>query len=349
MNPRRCRMAGGAVLATVLIALAAGCAPTARPPQILRAWPPPPNPTRIILRQIIVGAQDFQRQDFLSPLGRLIAGEQKQVLLQPQAVAVDGDRTLYVADTGHQGIHVFNLKEGGSRFLAKAGDDFFVSPAGLVLCEGWLVVSDSALGRVFFLRPDGRLERTIVKPGGFKRPTGMAYDPTRRLLYVVDTLAQEVCVFQASGQFVRAFGSGGTEPGQLNFPTYAAVDADGTLYVTDSLNFRVQAFDPQGRFVGKIGQLGDATGYLAVPKGIGVDRHGHIYIADSSLSTVQIFDREGRFLLSFGERGDGPGSFQIPAGLAIGPDDTIYVCDSYAHRLQVFQYVEATDETETSD
>jgi DNA-binding beta-propeller fold protein YncE len=343
-------MAGGAVLAAVLVALAgAGCSQTARPTQVLRVWPPAPGPTRIVLREIIIGAQDFQRQDPLSVIGRLIAGEQKQVLLQPQAVAVDGDQTLYVADQGHQGIHVFNLKEGGSRFLAKAGEEFLISPAGLALCEGMLVVSDSALGLVFFLRPDGRLERTIARPGGFKRPTGLAYDPGRRLLYVVDTLAQEVCVFQPSGQFVRAFGAGGTGPGLLNFPTYAAVDDDGTVYVTDSLNFRVQAFDPQGKFLRQIGQLGDATGYMAVPKGIGVDRHGHVYVADSSLSTVQIFDREGRFLLSFGERGDGPGSFQVPAGLAIGAGDRIYVCDSFSHRLQVFQYVEPKDETTTSD
>ena len=333
------------MLAAVMAAALAGCGGPEKRPEILRAWPAEPDPPRIVLRQIISGAKDFQRQDFLSALGRLITGERKQTFLRPQAVVVDGEQTMYVADQEHQGIHVFNLKAGGSRFLAKAGNVFLVSPAGLAMCDGLLAVSDSSLNRVFLMRPDGTLERTIARPGGFKRPTGLAYDPVRRLLYVVDTLAHEVCVFQPTGQFVRKFGAPGTGEGLFNFPTYVALDGEGTVYVTDSLNFRVQIFDPRGTFVRQIGQIGDATGFMAVPKGIGIDSHGHIYVVDSSLSTVQIFDREGRLLLAVGERGDGPGSFQVPTGLAVGAGNRIYVCDGFSRRVQVFQYVEQNDET----
>jgi sugar lactone lactonase YvrE len=345
------RAAGAArcvLMAGLLLAFGAGCSQPPRGDGTLRVWPEAPNPPRIILRRIVTGLADYQRQDPLAALGRLIAGEAKQTLLRPQAVAVDGDQRLYVADQEHQGVHVFNMKDGGGRFFAKAGEDFLTSPTGLAWCDGLLAVSDSLLNQVFLLRPDGKLERTITRPGGFKRPTGLAYDASRQLLYVVDTLAGDVCVFKRSGEFLRAFGRPGREDGAFNFPTYLAVDANGTIWVTDSLNFRVQAFDTQGKFLKKIGELGDATGFMAVPKGIGVDAQGRVYVVDSSLSTVQIFDQEGRFLLSFGERGDGPGSFQVPTGLAVSPGGRIYVCDSYSRRLQIFQVMEPTDENKIS-
>jgi DNA-binding beta-propeller fold protein YncE len=334
----------GAAAGAFLVGACGGCAQTESKTEVLRAWPSPPEMPRIVLRRMIHSAKDFERTDFFSGLGRLITGGQQQTLLRPQAVVLDDRQRLYIADQEHQGVHVFDLKEGKARFFDQAGKEFFVSPAGLAWCEGNLLVSDSSLNRVFVLSPDGKLLRTINRPEGFKRPTGMAYDAARRLLYIVDTTAHQVCVFRATGEFLHRFGAGGTGPGLFNYPTYVAVDKEGNIYVTDSLNFRVQIFDPQEKFVREIGNLGDATGFMAVPKGVAVDSHGHVYVADSSLATVQIFDREGRFLLAVGERGDGPGSFQIPTGLAIGPDDRIYVCDAFGRRLQIFQYMEAQNE-----
>jgi DNA-binding beta-propeller fold protein YncE len=334
----------GAALGGLLLGFVCGCAQVESRDEILRAWPPPPADPRIVLRRMIHSAKDFEKTDFFSGLGRLITGGQQQTLLRPQAVALDDQERLYIADQEHQGVHVFDLKKGKAQFFDRAGKEFFVSPAGLAWCEGNLLVSDSSLNRVFVLSPDGKLLRTINRPGGFRRPTGIAYDAPRRLLYIVDTTAHQVCVFTPKGEFLNRFGAGGTGPGLFNYPTYVAVDKDGNIYVTDSLNFRVQVFDPQEKFVREIGNLGDATGFMAVPKGVAIDSQGHIYVADSSLATVQIFDREGRFLLAVGERGDGPGAFQIPTGLAIGPENKIYVCDAFGRRLQIFQYMEAQNE-----
>jgi DNA-binding beta-propeller fold protein YncE len=334
----------GTALGGLLLGFVCGCAQVESRDEILRAWPPPPAEPRIALRRMIHSAKDFEKADFFSGLGRLIAGGRQQTLLRPQAIVLDDQQRLYIADQEHQGVHVFDLKEGKARFFDQAGKEFFVSPAGLAWCEGNLLVADSFLNRVFVLSPDGKLLRTINRPEGFRRPTGIAYDAPRRLLYIVDTTAHQVCVFKATGEFLHRFGASGTGPGLFNYPTYVAVDKDGTIYVTDSLNFRVQVFDPQEKFVREIGNLGDATGFMAVPKGVAIDSQGHRYVADSSLAIVQIFDREGRFLLAVGERGDGPGAFQIPTGLAIGPENKIYVCDAFGRRLQIFQYMEAQNE-----
>ncbi|HUU23140.1 MAG TPA: 6-bladed beta-propeller [Phycisphaerae bacterium] len=333
-------VAGAALLgAAALAASCGGCAPN-EAAEVHPVWPLPPAPPRVVHRKNLRGPDDVAKPGLLEGLGRLITGEPKVSLLRPHGVAVEGEKYLYVTDQELQAVMVFDLKSGRSTPIDRAGETYFVSPVGVAACGEVLAASDSALNAVFLLSPQGTLQRTLAKPGGFQRPTGLAYDAARGLLYVVDTLANEVCVFQpGSGKLVRRFGAHGTGPGEFNYPTHVFVDRAGRIFVTDSLNFRVQAFDPEGRFLFHIGKLGDASGHLAVPKGVGVDSFGHVYIVDSYFSTVQVFDQEGNFLLALGGPGEESGRFQVPAGLFVDADNRIYVCDSFNRRVQLLQYV----------
>ncbi|NIA20530.1 MAG: 6-bladed beta-propeller [Anaerolineaceae bacterium] len=325
-------------LAAVLVL--GGCAGSQERKSVHRIWPPPPAAPRIELQQIVQGPTDFSQPGFWERVADVFTGQKKHRLLRPQSAAVGDDGRLYVADPELQGVHIFQFNSSKSEFLTRAGRQFFVSPVAVAVCTGGkLAVADSALAKVFLFGPDGKFEKTIEKPGGFARPTGLAFDARRKLLYVVDTLANEVCVFDLSGRLVRRFGSPGTAAGQFNYPTYICLDAAGKVYVTDSLNFRVQVFDQSGRYLFHVGQLGDASGFMAVPKGVGVDSFGNIYVVDSYLTTVQVFDQRGRFLLAFGERGDGPGSFHVPTGLLVDSQNRIMVCDSHNNRLQIFRYI----------
>ena len=344
---RRLRALCGALLAAVA---AGGCASSqgSRHGDVHAVWPLPPAPARIALVQSVQGARDFAKPGFFRSVGNLLTGSKRHTLLRPQGVAVDQER-LYVTDQERQGVHVFHFNSSKSAFIDHVGDVFFVSPVGVAACDGKIAVSDSALKKVFLLWPDGRPAGTIEKPGEFKRPTGLAFAAGEKLLYVVDTLANEVCVFDLSGKLLRRFGAPGNDAGQFNYPTHVFVDQYEKVYVTDSLNFRVQVFDRKGQFQLAIGKLGDASGHLAVPKGVGVDRLGHIYVVDSYLTTVQIFDEEGRFLLAFGEPGERPGAFHVPTGLTVDGTNRIFVCDSYNSRVQVFQYVGTSDEDVSAD
>ena len=340
-----------ALLAAFLMAVFTfGCSPKQPPQQPLAFWPPPPAPPRIALLRTVSGSEDFQqRPGFFDRLGEVILGPRKHNLLRPQGVAVHDDQCLYVTDLELQGVHLFNFHSSKSSFIDRAGKVFFVSPVAVAVCDDRIAVADSALKKVFLLKPDGKLQNTLEKPGGFERPTGLAFDPQAKLLYVVDTLANEVCVFELSGRLLRRFGSPGREPGQFNYPTYVFVDNTGRVYVTDSLNFRVQVFDRQGRFLFDIGELGDASGYLAVPKGVGVDSFGNIYVVDSRFSVVQVYDQQGRFLLAFGGPGEKVGAFQVPSGLTVDASNRIFVCDSYNSRVQIFQYIGTDDEEASSN
>ena len=336
------------ILLTLALSTVIGCASR---PQVERYHPrwPSAGQARIVHQRNLHAGEDMGRSSFLDSLGRLITGESPRRMLRPSSVAVRPGRWMIVSDQELQAVHLVNLKSGKRRFVDRFKDQYFVSPVGVAVCESLFAVADSALNGVYLLTEAGKPVRRIDKPGGFGRPTGLAFDPTHRELYVVDTLAHEVCVFDLEGNLRRRFGARGSDVEQFNYPTHVFVDARGQIYVTDSLNFRVQVFDRMGRYRFDIGRHGDASGHLGVPKGVAVDSQGHIYIVDSYFSTVQIFDAEGRFLLNFGHPGERSGEFQVPTGIAIDADNRIYVCDSLNRRVQIFEYIGGFDDERATD
>lgn len=328
----------------VLVCAAAGAGCVVEDTEVHPVWPAPPAVARIIHLKNIRTGSDLVQASGLDAVIRALTGGQEFGLLRPHGVAVWEEKYLYISDQEQQAVVVFNLESGEPFLIEKVGETFLVSPVGVAACGELVAVSDSALNGVFLLTPKGELVKTIRKPGGFERPTGLAYDAARGLLYVVDTLANEICVFDLeANDLVGYVGSRGQARGEFNYPTHIFLDRNGRLYVTDSLNFRVQVFNPQGQYLFHIGELGDASGHLAVPKGVGVDAEGHIYVVDSYFSRVQIFDEEGTFLLAVGEPGAGPGGFLVPSGLTVDSQDRIYVCDSYNKRVQLLQFVRASD------
>ena len=96
-------------------------------------------------------------------------------------------------------------------------------------------------------------------------------------LYVIDGLTYSqkntrVVVFDASGNFVREFGSMGEGPGEFNMPTEVAVLRDGTTVVEDLRHRAYQLFDANGEFLRMVRMRG-SIGYhdlLPDPRGGGV-------------------------------------------------------------------------------
>jgi len=265
----------------ILMLAIGGCASTSPPVDTFHpVFPAPDAPQRIEHQQTIRGAADMGKAGFFDSLGALIAGASRQILVRPQSIAVD-DRHLYIADQELQCVHVLQVGSNRSSIIERAGDIHFVSPVGVLRIDDRLLVSDSSLSKVLIFSAAGKYMGELRHPDGFKRPTGMAYDAERNVIFVVDTLAHEVCRFDQNGTFLDTWGEPGTLAGQFNYPTYIATDRHGRLFVTDSLNFRVQVLDAQGQYLFEFGKQGDATGHLGIPKGVAVDSDGHIYIVDS--------------------------------------------------------------------
>ncbi len=304
-------------------------------------WPPKPMPTRIRYLNAIASFDDIKyEKGFWEKFWETIRGEQQNNQLKPTAVAVDDKGRMSVADPTGRLVHVYDQKTGGYWVIEEA-DVPLVLPVGLAVDEkDNIYVSDGGLRRICVFTPKGEYLRSIGSAEQIERPTSIAIDRARRLLYVADTPAHTIRVFNLdSGALIRNIGKRGREEGELNFPAYLFVGPNGNLHVNDALNGRIQVFDPEGRFINTFGRFGDASGTFATPKGIAVDSDGNIYVADAGFDNIQIFSSQGRLLLDFGRSGQAPGEFWTPSGLYLDSKDQLYVADAYNRRIQIFQYV----------
>ena len=358
MGPN-CRHAR-AVLALFVILLAAGCAgDAARPVFKLGAedagegrrlmWPSAPEVPRYMYAGQLVGEQNFRKPDevkrgaagFLRWLAGLVAGEKPPVVLQrPQAGVVDEEGRILVTDSSRQAVFVFDEKKGELAVWDRAeGLANFASPVGVALgLPGQVFVADADLGIVARLDRVGQPARAIGR-GMLKRPTGLAYDRERRRLYVADTHAHDVKVFDDEGRHIATIGRHGEGDGELNFPTHVAY-ARGAVYVTDTMNARIQVFDAEtGAFRTKFGERGLYIGNLVRPKGVGVDSEGNVYVVESYYDHLLVYDSRGRFLMAIGGLGVEVGRFYLPAGVWVDSRNRVFVADMFNGRVVVFQFL----------
>jgi DNA-binding beta-propeller fold protein YncE len=330
--------------ACLLAALLTGCATewtlrTAQP-SIALQWPYQPGPAKVTYERSLGGFAEHRGG--ASALRAIVYGkesEERNAFVLPVAVATGADGRIAVADMGRRCVHLFLPAAQAYLRLDGSKQEKIASPVGVIFDEGLgLHVTDSA-GKVFAFGPDGAFLYSLTKAGNetLQRPTGIAYSPRRKLVYVVDTLAHKIHAFTTTGEYVQSFGTRGDGKGQFNFPTHIFWAPPGELYVTNSLDFRIDIVDESGKPLGSFGHHGDGSGDLAMPKGVAVDRDGVVYVADSIFDNVQLFNRRGEFLLTLGSRGTDFGQFWLPAGLFISDKDELYVCDTYNRRIQIFR------------
>lgn len=305
-------------------------------------WPGPPEKPRIKYLWSLERVSGAER----GPLGRLAAlvaggseeGTDPDFLSRPHGLFVSDEDTLYITDTGASRVNVINLRDMRSFGIERAGRTRLISPIA-VAADGrkQIFVSDADLRRVAIFSGKGKFIKFFE--GDFNRPTGLAVNTERGLVYVADTWDHKVYIHNVNGKRLGSIGGRGDGSGKLNYPTHITVDRDGFLYVSDTLNFRVQIFTPSGGIYGVFGLVGDSYDTFDKIKGIGVDTEGHIYVVDSAMDMVKIFDREGRVLLFFGREGHFYGNFFLPAGIYVDYADRIYVADSLNGRVQAFQFL----------
>ena len=259
-------------------------------------------------------------------------------LVRPQQVTTDNLGRVYVTDPGLQSIFVFDEVAGEMVVWNERNLDISLpSPIGLVLAQESVWVTDSELGLVYQLSANGELIKRFGQ-NELERPTGISYDATGERLFVSDTAAGSIKIFNLQGELIDTWGVSGSGMGSFNRPTYLLY-ANDRLYVADSLNARVQILDRRGRFVQSVGQRGLYVGNFSRPKGVALDSDGNIYVAESYYDHVLIYDSEGRLLMSIGGSGPETGQFSQPTGIWVDDKDRLYVSDMLNSRVSMFQYL----------
>jgi len=278
-------------------------------------------------------ARDF----FYWLIGLVGMGEEKVMLVRPQSGFVDNTGRVLVTDAGK--VMVFDQAAGKlQEWRIAYGDTDFVAPIGIAQgADGQTLVADAELGRVFRLDRDGK-PLGEFGTGELLRPTGLARDAQRGRVYVSDTAAHEIKVFDDSGKLLQTIGQrGNVAENELNFPTHIAFAAD-KLYVSDTMNARVQTFDAGGAPTGSLGQRGLYFGNMVRPKGVTLDGESNLYVAESLYDYVLIYNRRGEFLMPLGAS-QGVGKLYQPAGLWFDRQGRLYVADMYNGRVVIFQFL----------
>jgi len=333
-------------LSCLTLASLLACASAApRPDYSQYVWPPPPDEPRIQLEDIIYGRADVQAS---SGLQRALIGASPQSpvdwLRKPFGVAFDPEGRILVTDTNLKALFRFDRAHQQADVFGTRGAVTLVSPLGLgVGPDGTVYVADIGLRQVVAIDPEGRVQAVYGKRGDLENPTDAEVSPDGSKLYVADSKAHRIVVFDAkTGERLTTFGRPGDGEGEFSFPTSLCFNEAGDLFVVDQINSRVQVLTEDGGYLDQFGRLGVGFANFVRPKDVAVDDVGLVYVTDAAFSNVQIFDPDFRLLTFVGSGGDQPGHFQIASGVA-AHGDRFAVVDQLNRRVQVFRFIVPRD------
>ena len=320
-------------------------------PATAKIWPSPPEIPRYRFVGILTGEQNVKEIEESRSFGTKVAdffkmlvgirGENPTpvVLQRPQTGVIDNSGRILVTDISRRSVMVFDMDTGKLNEWSSATPNIpFISPLGIAVGpKGTVYVADSELNYVVQLDETG----APIKQFGeevFKRPTGVARDPVQGRIYVSETHAHDIKVFNDNGELIDVVGARGTKIGEFNSPTHLSF-ANGNLYVTDTFNTRVQILTDAGDFKQEFGKRGRFVGDLVRPKGVTIDSEGNIYVIESLHDHLLVYNSKGDFLLPIGGTGTDIGQFYLPAGVWVDKNDRIYIADMFNGRIVILQYL----------
>ena len=177
----------------------------------------------------------------------------------PRGISISPDGKVYIADTGNNRIVIYD-QDGNyiSQFGSPGVDEGqFSEPVDVFVDgDGLVYVTDTWNQRVQVFAPSADLSEFLPVSswnitgwygGSNENKPFIAVDQTG-WVYITDPEGHRVIVFENSaGNFMRTWGSYGSEAGQFNLPTGITSDSRGHLWVSDSGNNRILRFSPSGQ------------------------------------------------------------------------------------------------------
>ncbi len=277
----------------------------------------------------------------------------------PQAVAVDTDGNVFVADWNNRRIRRIDPTGG---ITTIAGDLQQPSASGRLAVDTRLElpvdVTVTTRGELLVVEQGTRRLRALVPiaqiPAEPEAPAAPPYQPPAPARALPPPVAGELIAEVFAGRGEPGYdGEGGLrEDAQFTTPRGIAVDDFGRVLIADTGNHRVRRIEPDGTVwtvagngsPGFSGDGGVATAaQLNRPHHVTVDAQGALYIADAGNFRVRRVSPEGVISTMVGgsapgSAGDGgPAAFASltePVGLALDPSGRLYVVDAPDHRVR---------------
>lgn len=205
---------------------------------------------------------------YLSRFGAAPSKDQEVAWGSPFGIGVAGDGMFVVTYINPTFIRTFTpdgvlAKEGTFNPVdPKTTTDGYVrAPIGsdaAFAADGTIWVVENVNFQLLHLDRDLKEIGRFGKPIGLKTrnndqelvvPTRIAIDRKTGKMFVTETMAARVTIFDKDGKRIGAFGQGGEDPGDMNIPTGVAITPSGEVLVGDSNLGRIQAFDQEGKYL----------------------------------------------------------------------------------------------------
>jgi DNA-binding beta-propeller fold protein YncE len=283
--------------------------------------------------------------------GVLTGGGSYRLSKYVRAVAVDRAGRVYVTDTGHDRIEVFDaggipLRSWGT---SGAASGQFVTPLDVAAAPtGQLLVVETLVARSPMYLFSPRLAHVATWSRGgevilgrhFFSPSAAAFAPDGTV-WVVDRSNNLIRHLSATGAFLgvlegKARGPSAVRPSGFAEPSGVAVDAHGDVLVADTGHDRIQSFSPDGSLLASWGRAGADGRSFRRPLAVAVGAQGSVYVVDDGNDRIVELSARGGLIAAWGARGAGPGEFELPSGIAVDPRGRVFVSDRQSDRIQEF-------------
>jgi DNA-binding beta-propeller fold protein YncE len=134
-----------------------------------------------------------------------------------------------------------------------------------------------------------------------------------------------VAKFDRDGNFVKAWGERGPQPGNFNTPHSLVIDHNDIVYVADRGNSRIQTFDTEGNLK-SVWKLPTAPWSLCLTNG----PNQSLFVG--SVGRVYKMDLAGKILGMFGRPGRMPGTIDSIHQIACPDEKTVFLANLYSNR-----------------
>ncbi len=217
---------------------------------------------------------------------------------------------------------------------------WMIRPYGIAVdSHGRAIVTDPAAEGVHIFDFEKHkykfIERRDKEKDSMRSPQCVALDAEDNI-YVTDSEAGKIFVFDSGGKYRRTIGNLKGGEGYFKRPTGIAVDSSaGRIYVSDTVRNKIYVMDLQGSVLQTIGKGGTGKGEFYYPTELHLDGDS-LLVVDAMNFRVQWLARTGAAEGTMGQVGDAPGQMFRPKGVAVDSENHLYIVDALSGLVQVF-------------